>query len=155
MDADHKNKPDPDPGFPREGFDDAQRLADLRRQAQQRMREEEQAANNVPTDPHGIPVAPVYGGPPFRPSPSDDSRVNQTVYGAPPLRMDTERPGPPPIAAVYGGPPEAYREGNRTPYPAPAYGGAPRPVASSRILLIAIGIGIVILVAAWILKHAL
>src|SRR5579885_1398753 len=94
MDApDNKDKPNSGakpthPTLPREGFDDAQKLAELRRQAQQRMREEEKAASNVPTDPHGVPfvpVAPVYGGPPT-PSPSDANRVNQTVYGAPAFR---------------------------------------------------------------------
>jgi hypothetical protein len=167
--APENKKPEPsdprptEPALPREGFDDAQRLAELRRQAQQRLREEAQAASNVPTDPHGVPVAPVYGGPPFRPSPSpspsEDNRVNQTVYGAPPFRDDVPRPSDTaphtPVAAVYGGPPPEYRP----PYPAPAYGGAPRPVpepaSSVRIVLIAIGVGIAILIAAWVLKHLL
>jgi hypothetical protein len=159
MDADPKN-PDPnakpnEPALPREGFDDARRLAELRRQAQQRMREDEQAASNVPTDPHGIPAAPVYGGPPL--DWSRDSRVNETVYGAPPFRNDVPRPSDTaprtPVAAVYGGPPPEYR----APYPAPVYGGAPipRPVSSVRIVLIAIGIGAVILLLAWTLRHFL
>jgi hypothetical protein len=115
-----RNDPKERPELPRTGFDDARKLNELRRQAQQRMEQDERTAE------WPVPPPPRLGSPDAKPG-------LETVYGAPPI-FPQNQGSPVAPAPVYGAPP----------VPAPVYGAPAVPVRNRNWM---IGILLVLLAA--------